>query len=171
MRIYTRKGDNGQTFTLTGEKLPKTDPLFHFEGATDELNSHLGMIKAMLSNDDAAPEQPRKFLEEIQKNIMKITAHAADISNHEYYVHDDEISVLEKEIDRLSEKLLEISGFVIPGHNILEAQIHIARTIARKAERLFFAVNEKKPLCPQAGAYLNRLSDYLFVLACCFRNG
>jgi cob(I)alamin adenosyltransferase len=174
MRIYTRKGDNGESFTFAGEKLPKTDLLFKFEGAADELNSHLGMVKAMLSNgntscgSDTSFEQYIHFLEDIQKNIMQITAHAADVSNHEYHFHDEEVSALEKEIDSLSEKLPEITGFVMPGHNMLEAQIHIARTVARKTERLFFAVNEKKPLCPQAGAYLNRLSDYLFVLARCF---
>jgi cob(I)alamin adenosyltransferase len=163
--IYTKKGDEGQTVTLLGEKVSKNDLIIHFEGEADELNARLGMVKAMLMNDDAFIAHCRQFLEDIQKNIMKLMSLASDPSNHDYHFHGEEASVLEKEIDSLSENLPERHEFVLPGKNMIEAQIHLARTAARKTERLFFAVNEKKKLCPQASAYLNRLSDYLFVLA------
>jgi len=94
-------------------------------------------------------------------------SHASDIENEKYFFTEDEIIVLEKEINRLSEKTNKLDQFVIPGKNILEAQMHLARTSARKTERIFFAVNEQRSLCQNAAVYLNRLSDYLFVLSQC----
>jgi cob(I)alamin adenosyltransferase len=160
MGIYNKTGDMGETSTLSGQRLSKNDIVIHFEGAADELNSHLGLVKAMLSDDET-----RQFLENIQKNIMELTAHVSDTANEKYFFSGEEVTALEKEIDRLSEKIPQRLNLVIPGKNVTEAQIHIARTAARRAERLFTAVNEKQPLCPKAGAYLNRLSDYLFVLS------
>jgi cob(I)alamin adenosyltransferase len=166
MSLYAKTGGRhsqhtlGNTSTLGGQKVSKNDILIHFIGAADEFNSYLGLIKAMLSNHSA-----QQFIEEIQKNLMKIMSHVSDTANDKYIFPEDEVNNLEKEIDRLSEKLPQKFQFVLPGYNVVEAQIHIARTIARKAERLFFAVNEKQPLCSNAGVYLNRLSDYLFALA------
>ena len=160
MAIYTKTGDFGSTTALSGRKVSKNDELIHFTGAADELNSHLGLIKAMFPD-----EYTRQFMEEIQRKIMKIMSHVSDTANGKYLFSEDEVCTLEKEIDKLSEKLPKQFQFILPGRSVTEAQIHIARTIARRAERLFFAVNDKQPLCPNAGAYLNRLSDYLFVLA------
>ena len=160
MNIYTKTGDMGETLTLSGQKVSKNDDLIHFTGAADELNSHLGLVKAMLTD-----EETRQFIEEIQKKLMKMMSHVSDIANVQYFFSEDEVNLLEKEIDRLSEKLPKEFQFVLPGRSVTEAQVHIARAVARRAERLFFAVNEKQPLCPNAGVYLNRLSDYLFALA------
>jgi len=160
MSIYSGNGDSGKTSILNGQKLSKNDILIHFEGTADELNSHLGLVKALLSD-----EEKRQFIEKIQINLMKLMSHASDTANEKYIFSDEEVKTLEKEIDRLSEKIKGQLELVIPGKNTTEAQIHIARTAARKAERLFFAVNENHPLSPNAGAYLNRLSDYLFVLS------
>ena len=160
MSIYTKTGDTGETLDLSGQRVSKNDVMIHFVGAVDELNSHLGLIKAMLSDNNT-----RQFIEEIQKKIIKMMSHASDTANAQYRFCEEEVSFLEKEIDKLSEQLPQQIQFVLPGRNVTEAQIHIARTVARRAERLFFAVHEKQPLCPNAGVYLNRLSDYLFVLA------
>ena len=160
MNIYSKKGDNGETSNLTGERVSKNDVVIHFEGTADELSSHLGLVKAMLSD-----EETRKFIEGIQIKLVKLMAHVSDSANGKYFFTEEEVNVLETEIDRLSEKIHEWSQFVLPGKNVTEAQIHIARTVARRAERVFTAVNEKKPLCPKAASYLNRLSDYLFVLS------
>jgi cob(I)alamin adenosyltransferase len=157
MRIYTGAGDGGETSTLSGQKVSKNDVVIHFEGTADELNSHLGLIKVML--------QGSKFIEGIQANLMKLMAHVSDRANERYFLGEDEVSGLEREIDRLSASLPPLSEMVVPGKNAAEAHIHIARSVARRTERLFAAVNAEYPLCPQAGAYLNRLSDYLFVLA------
>jgi len=167
MSIFSRAGDTGETSTLNEQRVSKNDAVIHFIGTVDELNSHLGLVKAMLHGDEE-----RQFIEEIQKKLMKLMSHACDPANEKYFFTEDEVSVLEKEIDKLSQEFAKKlpqkftqHEFVLPGRNIMEAQIHIARTVARRAERLFFAANEKRQLCPKAGAYLNRLSDYLFVLS------
>jgi len=164
MRIYTRAGDGGETATLSGQKVSKNDASIHFEGAADELNSYLGLVKTMLSGSVLQLQQ-RQFIEGIQANLMKLMAHVSDRANGEYFLGEDAVDGLEREIDRLSANLPPLSEMVVPGKNATEAHIHIARAAARRAERLFAAVNAEHPLCPQAGAYLNRLSDYLFTLA------
>ena len=160
MGIFSGTGDTGETSILNRQRVSKNDPIIHFTGVCDELNAHLGLVKAMFPGEDTR----RFFIEEIQKKLMKLMSHASDPANEEYFLSEDEVSVLEKEIARLSEQLPK-QQFVLPGHSITEAQIHIARTVARRTERLFFAANEERRLCPKAGAYLNRLSDYLFVLS------
>jgi len=164
MGIYTRKGDKGKTSDLSGCEISKNSPAIHFIGAADELNCHLGLIKAMISNDDSG-QSARNFLEKIQKNLVIIMSHISDAKNSKFFLPDDETAVLEKEIDRLSDDLPKQNRLIVPGKSIREAQIQIGRTIARKAERLFFAAGEEQQLRPEAGAYLNRLSDYLFVLS------
>jgi len=159
MSIYSRRGDAGETSILSGQKLSKNDIRIHFEGTADELNSHLGLVKALL-----ACEEKRKFIEKIQINIMKLMSHISSPADEKHIFSAEEVKSLEKEIDRLMENK-KINELVIPGKNTIEAQLHIARTVARKAERLFFAVNENYPLSPTAGTYLNRLSDYLFALS------
>jgi len=148
------------TTLLDGQKVSKNDIIIHFTGTADELNSHLGLVKALLDDADT-----RRFIEEIQKNIMKLMSHVSDTSDEKYVFSGKETAGLQKEIDRLSALLPELSQFVFPGRDVIEAQIHIARTVARRAERFFAAVNEKQPLCPDTGVYLNKLSDYLFVLS------
>jgi ATP:cob(I)alamin adenosyltransferase len=160
MRIYTKTGDRGETSNLNGQRVSKNDISIHLEGTLDELNSHLGLIKAMLPDEDA-----RQFLEEKQKKLMKLMAHVSDNADSKYFFSGDEVEVLEREIDRLSENLPEKFQLVIPGKSIMEANIHIARTVARRAERLLAAVSEERALCQNSCAYLNRLSDYLFVLS------
>jgi len=148
------------TTLLNGRKVSKNDLLIHFIGTADELNSHLGLVKALLDGNDNG-----RFIEEIQKNLMKLMSHASDSENDKYVFTEKEPAGLEKEIERLTVLLPKHSQFVLPGRDVIEAQIHIARTVARRTERLFAAVNEKQPLCPNAGVYLNKLSGYLFVLS------
>jgi cob(I)alamin adenosyltransferase len=160
MGITTKKGDKGETSVLSGERVSKNDIIIHFEGTADELGSHLGLIKVMLQDSNT-----RQFIEEIQTILMKLIAHVSDSKNKKYFFSEEETAVLEKEINRLSEKLPKQFKFVLPGKSILEAHIHIARTVARRAERMFVAVNSERELCPHAASYMNRLSDYLFVLS------
>jgi len=164
MGIYTRKGDKGKTSDLSGSEVSKNSASIHFVGTADELNCHLGLIKAMISNKDT--DQSRSgFLERIQKNLIIIMSHVSNIKNSNFFLPVDEVTILEKEIDRLSANLPKQTMLIVPGKSVIEAQIQIARTIARRAERFFFAVGEEQQVCPEAGAYLNRLSDYLFVLS------
>jgi len=153
------------TTLLNGQKVSKNDPIIHFTGTADELNSHLGLVKALLDDGDT-----RLFIEEIQKNLMKLMSHVSDTADDKYIFTGSETACLEKEIERLSALIPKKSQFVLPGRDAIEAQIHIARTVARRAERMFTAVNEQIQLCPDAGVYLNKLSGYLFVLSQLPRN-
>jgi len=157
MKVYTGEGDFGETYDLKGFKHNKDSPVIHFLGALDELNSHLGLIKAMLLKCN--------FIAVIQKNIMKLMSHVSDKNCEDYLISDNDVSILEKEIDKLSDNIPRLNELIIPGKNITEAQVQITRTAARRAERFYFAVNTKQSLRPQAGIYLNRLSDYLFILS------
>jgi len=163
--IYTKNGDDGRTATLSGRRVSKNDPLIHLEGELDGLNSHLGLIKAILPKGETG-----LFIEEIQKNLMKLMADVSRGDTEKRLFCGEETAVLEREIDRLSEKLPQDLKFVIPGKSVIEAQINIARTAARRAERLFAAEIQQR-LLPEdklpedALIYLNRLSDYLFVLS------
>lgn len=164
MRIYSGAGDTGKTVTLSGRSVSKNSCLIHLLGTVDELNSHLGLVKAMLA--DTKTRMPDcRFVESIQKNLMKLMSHVSDEKESKYFFSKDDVTILEKEIDALSERIPKSNKFVMPGTSITEAQIQIARTTARRAERFFTSAAEEQPLCPNVGAYLNRLSDYLFVLS------
>ena len=147
------------TTLVNGQRVSKNDLLIHFIGTADELNSHLGLVKALLSGGDTG-----RFIEEIQKNLMKMMSHVSDTADDKFIFTEKEPACLESEINRLTALLPEQTQFVLPGRDMIDAQIHIARTVARRAERLFAAVNKQRPLCPDAGVYLNKLSGYLFVL-------
>jgi len=152
---------NGETATLCGQKVSKNDLVIHFGGAVDELNAHLGLVKALISDDVT-----RKFIGRVQANLMKLMAHASDTENGDFFIAGSEIAFLDKEIVELSPPPESYpDGFSLPGKNVTEAQIHIARTAARRAERMFAAFNEKQTLCQNFGAYLNKLSEYLFLLS------
>ena len=165
MSVYDKTGGDGKTSLLNGNTVSKNSAQIHFEGAADELNSRLGLVKAMITDNVV-----QDFLEDIQKTLMIIMAHVSDPLNAQYYLPKNKITVLEKEIDRLSQKLPKELQFIIPGKNILEAQIHIARTAARTAERMYVAIIEQQEslsgaLCENALSYLNKLSGYLFFLS------
>jgi cob(I)alamin adenosyltransferase len=164
MSIYTRKGDGGKTSDLSGRELSKNSAAIHFIGTLDELNCGLGLIKAMISNKDS-DQSENEFLEKIQKNLITIMSHVSDAKNSNFFLSDNETAILEKEIDKLSANLPKQTKLVVPGKSIIEAQIQISRAVARRTERLFFTANEEQQLRPETGAYLNRLSDYLFVLS------
>ena len=172
MKIYSGNGDAGFTLDINGQKISKNDDRLHLLGTLDELMAHLGLVKAMLQNEDAwqfSWKSACNFIEKIQKNLMKImtdvSGAAQNIKEEKKTITDIELNVIEKEIDRLSANIPRQKGLIIPGKNIIEAQIQISRTISRRAERLFFAVKGNTSLCSNTGAYLNRLSDYLFILS------
>jgi cob(I)alamin adenosyltransferase len=156
-------GYNGETTTLSGQKLSKNDPIIHLSGAADELNAHLGLVKSLIFD-----ENTRKFIDGVQANVMKLMAHVSAPENDSFLIADNEIAVLEKKITELSPPPESYpTGFQLPGKSAAEAQIHIARTVARRAERAFVAVNEAEPQCLNMnfGAYLNKLSEFLFILS------
>jgi len=161
-------GSSSETSDLNGKKILKSDILIHFMGTADELNAHLGLVKAMISNEDAwqvSWHQSVNFLEKTQRNIMKIMSHVSDTENPKYQFTNNDVAELEKEIKRLMDALPRQKTFSVPGKNIIEAQVQITRTVARRTERVFVSANEDCPMNEFAGVYLNRLSDYLYFLS------
>lgn len=160
MKVYTKNGDAGITSLVHTRNVSKSDDRIQFVGTTDELNSQIGLVKSQMTDG-----QTRAFLEEIQNTLMTIMAGVADPFNQKYKLKEESVSVLEQEIDRLEGLFNRTQGFVLPGENPLSAQIDIARTVARRAERALAAVSIKFGTDTGAKKYMNRLADYLYILA------
>ncbi len=160
MNIYTKTGDNGSTNLMKLQNVSKTDDRVQCLGTIDELTSQIGAVKASETSEDI-----RKELERIQRNLMKIMAAIADQFNKEYKFSENEVTRLEEEIDRLEASFERKKEFVLPGSNPKSAQIDIARTIARRAERTLIMVDKKFNADPGAKKYMNRLADYFYMLA------
>jgi len=169
MKIYTKTGDDGETSLIGGERVQKSHPRIEAYGTVDELNSFIGILRAQEidthSND---------VLVCIQNNLFTICSLlAADSENIEKklpQIHQEDVSNLEKEIDAMNDKLPEIHSFILPGGNQIVSYSHIARTICRRAERTIIKLSEEMPVNSIIIKYLNRLSDFLFVLARKFAN-
>jgi cob(I)alamin adenosyltransferase len=162
-RIYTRGGDKGETSLGDGSRVSKLDPRIAAYGAVDELNSQLGVVLA-----GELPEPLRAPLERVQNELFDL---GADLSvpfagaDEKLRVTQEMIDGLERLCDELNEPLPELKSFVLPGGTDAAARLHVARTIARRAERDALVANEAHGVNPLALAYLNRLSDLLFIAA------
>ena len=158
MKIYTKTGDKGQTSLLGGTRVSKSHQKLEAYGTVDELNSQIGMI-ASVSQDHS------DFLKNIQHklfNIGSILATEKEVNYKLPSIGEQDINRLEDEIDRMNEALPALKNFVLPGGSVANAQAHIARCVCRRAERRVVALdNQNYDIIIQ---YLNRLSDYLFVL-------
>lgn len=160
MNIYTKNGDKGTTSLVHTKNVSKSDDRIQLVGTIDELTSHLGLVKTMLKDADAV-----RMLENIQGTLITVMAGVADPYNREYKIPDDKIEVLEQEIDRMEGMFQRPKKFILPGQCRLSAEIDIARTVARRAERVMAAVSVKFGADNGAKKYMNRLADYLYVLA------
>lgn len=164
MKIYTKTGDKGQTSLIGGTRVPKYHLRIEVYGTVDELNSYIGLI--MCQDIDNYDQQ---LLKEIQDRLFTIGASlAADHDKSKMKIpdlHDADIALLEKEMDLMNENLPDLKHFVLPGGNTVISYCHIARCICRRAERLAVALAENSFVDEHVTIYLNRLSDYLFVLA------
>lgn len=159
MKIYTKTGDNGQTSLLGGTRVEKCDPRIEAYGTVDELNSFLGLLICQYDNE-------KDFLQKIQHklfNIGSILAAERELPFELPSVSDEDIIALEKAMDGFTEHLPELKNFILPGGFIASSQAHICRTICRRAERRIIELKMEHLELPIK--YLNRLSDYLFVLA------
>ncbi len=165
MSVYTRKGDQGKTKILDGQTVNKSHQIIKTIGALDELNAYLGLIRTF----DNLDEDSKQFIYEIQNNIINISAILADPSQK--YKHklpqitETHIEEIERKIDILELALGKQKNFIIPGANSKEAYIHIARTVCRRAETELVAMNEEFNIDAFILKFINRLSDYLFMLA------
>lgn len=171
MRIYTRGGDQGQTSLFRGGRVPKSAPRVEACGSLDELNAWLGLIRAGLSDallPEAVRSQWSSFLGKIQGWLFEAGAVLATPDPQRAQVDpfpEEPTFELERTIDALDAGLPPLKAFILPGGSPLAAQIHVARTVARRAERAVVALHQEEPIPASILSFLNRLSDYLFVLA------
>lgn len=164
MKIYTRTGDDGTTGLFGGGRVSKTHLRVDAYGTVDELNAQLGLARAL--EPFAATES---YLDAAQNALFHVGADLATPldADAKWVVRTTETQVawLEQTIDTMTAALPELKNFILPGGTAASAQIHIARTVCRRAERLTVALAETEPVNAQAVIYLNRLSDWLFTLA------
>ncbi|MFL9482297.1 cob(I)yrinic acid a,c-diamide adenosyltransferase [Chitinophagaceae bacterium LWZ2-11] len=166
LKIYTKTGDQGKTSLIGGTKVPKSHIRIESYGTVDELNSYIGLV------NDLIEDQPIKiFLKEVQDRLFTVgSALACDPDKEPLMkipdLKEDDISLLEKEIDIMNEVLPPMKSFILPGGHSTVSTIHIARCVCRRAERNCVDMQQQELFVePLVIKYLNRLSDYLFVLA------
>jgi len=163
MKIYTKKGDGGQTSLFGGQKVSKGSVRIDAYGSVDELNSVVGMaISFGLST------KGRKYLEEVQHQLFILGADLATPATEKARIERigvPEIQYLEEAIDELEEDLPPLKNFILPGGSHAGATLHLARTTCRRAERITVACRQEEQISDHCVTYLNRLSDFLFVLA------
>ena len=163
MKIYTKTGDKGDTSLAGGTRVSKTDPRVEAYGTVDELISHLGLLRAF--NDDHAQNEEIQQVQQCLMNISALLAADEKTSKTLPKLQLSDIQQLENSIDKLEKGLPPLRSFVIPSPPIVSAQCHVARTVCRRAERTAIAASNQFVIDEYIIPYLNRLSDYLFVLA------
>lgn len=169
-RVYTRKGDAGETGLVGGQRVPKDGPRIDAYGTVDELNSFLGIARA--TANQLAVQEPRlallaAILLRVQHELFNLGSILAtlpeDVHPRQPRVTAAEIAQLETEMDAMNEDLPPLCSFVLPGGSRLDAELHVGRTVCRRAERIVVALARSESVPPEAVRYLNRLSDSLFV--------
>lgn len=163
MKIYTKTGDEGTTSLIGGTRVPKYHIKIECYGTVDELSSWIGLIR-----DQDITNNHKDILIEIQDRLFTIESILASDGSKEYALPEilnKDIDLLENEIDLMTKTLPQLKSFLLSGGNTIVSYCHIARTICRRAERLILKLNEEIKVSPIVLAYLNRLSDYLFVLS------
>ena len=159
MKIYTKKGDGGNTSLMNGVSISKADDRIELLGTIDELNSHLGLAKVLADGDLC------DRLSQIQRNLMKIMSGIADPKNLDFRFGKEEVLALEEEIDRMENAFPRSKEFVLYGGCEQSARLDVARAVARRAERRFRKVSQYFSADAAAVSYINRLSDFLFMSA------
>ena len=170
MTIYTRHGDKAKTTTFNGDRVNKHSPTINAYGDIDELTAHLGLLKALMTESiitqqhNTHIDDELTFIEHLQRHLLAVgwclmSSLPAEVSFASL------TKEMEQRIDNINASLQPLHTFVIPGNTVVEAQCHVCRTVCRRAERAIDAVAEERPINPEVLAFMNRFSDYLFVLA------
>ena len=163
--IYTKTGDSGTTSLVGGSRVDKDDVRVEAYGTVDELNSHVGLLAEMMRSMGGGYYDELKA---VQHNLFTLQTLLATEDEALYArlprLADDEVDILERQIDTLSDQLPKLHNFVIAGGNAMGAQCHVARTVCRRAERRVVSLARQVKVEDVLLRYLNRLSDYLFVL-------
>lgn len=168
-KIYTRTGDDGTTGLVDGSRISKSDARLHAIGEVDEANCAIGVAVECLESDPRATALVRD-LRRIQNDLFDLGADIAtpgssfEPSPMELRIIPAQVKWLEDAIDRANEDLPALTSFILPGGSIPAAHMHMARAISRRAERALVAASQSVAINPNALEYINRLSDYLFVL-------
>ncbi len=164
MKIYTKTGDDGTTMLFGGGRVPKHHLRIEAYGTVDELNSYIGLIR-----DQAISEHHRQILKQIQDTLFTIGANLATNPEKDKVktpdVGESDLAVLEQEMDAMDAILPALKNFILPGGHTTVSFCHLARCVCRRSERLCVALAEQSPVAAILIQYLNRLSDYLFVLS------
>jgi cob(I)alamin adenosyltransferase len=164
MKIYTKKGDTGETSLIGGTRVPKHHLRIESYGTLDLLNSWIGLLRSQ-----PVDETYIKVLIEIQDRLFTIGSMLASDPEASRMkipeLKEEDVVILEKEIDRMEANLPEMKSFILPGGHTIVAYCHIIRCICRRSERLASRLNESEQVSPLVIKYLNRLSDYFFVLS------
>jgi cob(I)alamin adenosyltransferase len=163
-RMYTRTGDGGETRLFSGERVAKDSPRVEAYGTVDELSCWIGYTRSLIERDEIDA-----ILERVQQDLFLV---GAELATHKKksrvqkaQVTQDMVKHLEQEIDRLDAELSPLSTFIVPNGTVPAAALHVARAIARRAERRTITLAQEEKLNPPLVPYLNRLSSLLFVLA------
>ncbi len=162
MKIYTKKGDSGNTSLFGGQTVSKSAVRIESYGTVDELNSILGVVRSL-----DVHTQIDNWLNTVQHQLFVLGADLATPDNREVRIDrisDAEITFLEELIDKMDEELPQLKNFILPGGTSAAASIHHARTVCRRAERLTVACSAEEDISELTIKYLNRLSDFLFML-------
>jgi len=165
-KIYTKTGDKGSTSLIGGVRVPKNHIRIESYGTVDELNSYLGMVRDVAQNTLVT-----EWLHEIQDRLFTIGSVLATDPGKEVKMklpdlHDNDVIWLEQKIDEMNETLPEMRSFILPGGQLAASTAHVARCVCRRAERICVGMQQQDEVVPEIIVrYLNRLSDFLFVLA------
>ncbi|MEO9884487.1 MAG: cob(I)yrinic acid a,c-diamide adenosyltransferase [Balneola sp.] len=163
MKIYTKKGDSGDTSLFGGQRVSKSSMRIEAYGTVDELNSVIGV-----ATSHGVDQRSKELLDEIQIQLFVLGSDLATPLSKKLKINrisDEEITFLENAIDELEESLEPLTSFILPGGSPSGATLHVARTVCRRAERLAVECAKQDEISGFAIKYLNRLSDFLFVLA------
>lgn len=161
MKIYTKTGDKGQTSLYDGNRVDKDSIRVESYGTLDELNSYIGLCI------NHAIQKDKKVLFEIQKELFSVSAELATQNKDKLkkVVVEEDVKRLENIIDEYTNKTEEINAFIVPGTSIVSANLHVARTICRRAERRIITLSKVEEINPLLIKYVNRLSDVLYAIA------
>ena len=164
-KVYTKTGDEGMTSLVGGVRVRKTNPRIEAYGTVDELSAQLGLLASFMKDGD-----DKNMVISIQRTLFTVCSYLATDTTQtklapSYTIDPQEVTVLEEEIDQLNGSLPRQTSFIIPGGSHEAALAHVCRTVCRRAERRIFFLGETTKLDGNVLQYINRLSDYLFMLA------
>ncbi|GHV28154.1 cobalamin adenosyltransferase [Bacteroidia bacterium] len=159
-KVYTRTGDEGYTSLAGGKRVPKTHARLEADGTVDELNSFIACLVYEINHSDDL-----KFLLQIQNELFELGSYLATERNPVCKITQEDVATLEQAMDKIDKELPQLKTFIIPGGSKANALAHVCRTVARRAERNIYRIMEEEPVDSEALKYINRLSDYFFLLA------